>query len=300
MQSLLDKSSVWALITPIAPVEFHARIAQRAGYSGIEYFPWRIPDLQARKGVISQGGVSSIKSAHQSWRSEKSWQEVKQHPNPPLAAFAYLALPEKSASLQGLVRLQDMLGRDLPLVIHPYDEWRGDTQYPLFSYLGNKLVQPTPELLDRWGIKSAEELVQEIKRRGFDGLCLDLYHLRRPAGQIFKTRFGRWQEIIPVLLPDTKEIHLGLGRSEFPAGFDSIQELRDLYGWERKTDIVPMLEMIRDSGWRGPIVTEIPAMAIRKLTAGVKILTPRQLVATHKLLVQNLREIMGRETSSQH
>lgn len=299
MQNLLDKSSVWAIITPVAPVEFHAYIARWAGYSGIEYFPWRRPDWQARRGAISQDGLSSIKSAHQSWRSERSLREVARHPNRLLAAFAYVTLPEKSASLPGLKKLQDMLGQDLPLVIHPYDEWRGDEQYPLFGQLRNKLAQPEPALLGRWGIKSAGDLAREIKRRGFDGLCLDLYHLRRPAGQVFKTRFGPWQEVIPVLLPHTKEIHLGLGRSDIPAEFNSMQELKDLYGWERKTDIIPILEMIRDLGWRGPIVTEIPVKAIREL-AGAKILTPRRLVSTHKVIVQNLKEIMGRQPPSPH
>lgn len=288
MQNMVDSSTPWALP---APIELYSAVAKNSGYSGIEYFPFRIPHIQVRTGMLTRGALNSINSAHQSFRTEKTLTEVRRHPNPRLAAQAFVTMPEKFVSLQDLEKLQRTFKGEFPVVVYPPNEWMNETRSAIFDRLENKLIQPAPELLGAWGINSVEEFMAESKKRGYE-LCLDLYHIRRRVTQGFQTQFGQWQDVLPVLLPQTREIHLGVGRADFQSSFDSMLELRDIYVGDRMTDIIPMLEMVRDSGWIGPIVTEIPAIAAKNLVSDSKITSPSLLVKTHKQIVDNLRSIL--------
>ncbi len=288
MQNMVDTSTLWALL---APMEFYSAVAKKAGYSGIEYFPFRIPHTQVRIGLLTKDALNSVRSAHQSFRTERNLREVRRHPNPKLAAQAFITLPEKFASLKDLEKLQEALGKDLPVVVYPPNEWMGETKPEAFDRLGNKLIQPAPELMGAWGAETVDEFVNEARRRDYE-FCLDLFHIRRQVSQGFQTQFGPWQEVVPALLPSTRAIHLGVGRSDFHGPFDSMQELKDIYSGERETDIVPLLELIRDAGWNGPIVTEIPAASIKSLVSDSKIATPAMLVSVHQQIVDNVRKIL--------
>ena len=289
MLNLLDTSTLWGII---APIEMYATIAKKSGYAGIEYFPYRVPHLQMKKGLVTNNGVNSITSAHQSFRTEKDFEAVRKHPNPKLAAAAYITMPEKFASLKDLEKLQRELGHKIPVVVYPPNEWLGEKRPYIFERLDNKLIQPAPELLGAWGIQTTKQFINKIKNSDYK-LCLDLFHIRRQVTQGFHTQFSRWQEVIPALLPYTKEVHLAVGRSDFQGPFDSAQELKDIYSGERKTDIVPMLELIREFGWTGSIVTEIPATSAKNLISNSKIATPSLLIQVHKQIVANINEIMS-------
>lgn len=282
MQNMVDVSTLWAFI---APVEMYSAVAKRAGYSGIEYFPFRVPHIQVRTGLITNGALKSITSAHQSFRTEKTLKEVRNHPNPKLAAQAYVTMPEKFASLKDLEKLQKELGHKLPVVVYPPNEWMSETRPAIFNKLANKLIQPAPELIEALG-----QNMEKADKFGYK-LCLDLFHIRRNVTQIFESQFGRWQDVLPVLLPKTKEIRLDVGRNDLNGPFDSMQELKDIYSNERKTDIVPMLEAIRDFGWTGPIVTEIPATSAKNLISNAKLATPSMIVRVHSQIVENIKNI---------
>ncbi len=286
MVNMADKPMIWGMLMSLGTV---VKLAQKAGHHGVEYFPWRLADLQVRSGLVSDKTLEGITSAHQSFRSEKSWREIKAHPNPKLALQAYMTTAERIDSLKSLQKLQHK-DCSLPLVIYPYHEWLGEQQYPLFASLYNKLVQAAPELLDRWHVK-AENLGSEAQNRDYSGLVIDLFHLRRLPIQGFTTQFERWQEALPKLLPFTKEIHLGVDRDDMVGSIDSMAELKDLYHGDRNTEIVNMLEMIKREGKANYIVTEIPAQGIARLS-GNTILTPTDWVKAHHKIVQNLQEIL--------
>ena len=289
MQNLMNTSTIWAII---APIELYSTLAKKSDYSGIEYFPFRVPHAQIRTGLLTKNALDSITSAHQSFRTEKNLKDVRKHPNPTIAAKAFITMPEKFGSLADLQKLQRELGHKLPVVVYPPNEWMGESRPEIFKRLDNKLIQPAPELLGTWGVNTTDKFINEVKKRGYK-LCLDLFHIRRQVGQDFQSQFGKWQEVLPVLLPETKEIHLAVGRNDFQGPFDSAQELKDIYFGERKTDIVPMLEAVRDCGWSGPIVTEIPANSAKNLISSSKITTPSMLIAVHKQIVTNIKEIMS-------
>ena len=291
MQNLLDKSTIWSLMVP---TKYYANLAIKAGYDGIEYFPNRIfPDIQGRTGRFSDFAKKSIRSGHQSWRSEKTFQEAKRHSNPSLAILAFFLLPERNSSLKHLKKLQEEIG-DIPLVIYPPHLWKDEKNHPpIFKDLSTKLVQPAPELLEHWGVNNLQEFIKETSRMGYDGLCLDTFHLRRFPTQGTKSKFEDWKDILPLLLPHTKEIHIGVGRDDFKSNFDSMAELKDLYFNKRETDIIPILETIRDFGWKGLITTEIPSKSLRSLIPKKpNIITPQMIVFTHRRIVENLSEVM--------
>lgn len=284
MQNLVDTSTLWALL---APIETFTNISKSAGYQGVEYFPYRIPHTQVRTGLLSKESLRQIDSAHQSFRTEKNLGEVKKHPRPILALKAFITMPEKVASLTDLKILQRKLGKLLPVIVYPQNEWAGETRPAIFDTLVNKLIQPAPELISTLG-----QNMEKADQLGYK-LCLDLFHIRRKVTQGFSTQFRPWQEMLPLLLPQTKEIHLAVGRQDFEGSFDSMAELVDLYYGTRRTDIIPMLELIHRSGWQGPIVTEIPANSITKLAGVSEILTPTVLVNKHRVIADNVRSILS-------
>lgn len=304
MQNLMDASTLWAIV---APIEISSAVARKAGYvrmdgsPNVEYYPYNVPHAQIRTGVVTSSALNSITSAHQSFRTEKSLKEVinfQPKSKRKIAAQAFVTMPEKFASLEDLEKLQRELGHRLPVIVYPPNEWMGEARPEAFRRLDNKLIQPAPELLDAWGVNTIPEFLDKVKAGGYK-LCLDLFHIRRQVTQGFQTQFGRWQDVLPQLLPQTREIHLAVGRNDFQGPFDSAQELKDLYSGERKTEIVPMLETVRDFGWTGPIVTEIPATSAKNLISNSKIATPGMLIKAHSQIVGNIKSIMSRPVPTQ-
>jgi len=292
MQNLLDETILGAVFAASSPIELHVALAKRAGYQGVEFFPFIIPDIQIRTRLYDPSVfLDSVRSAHQSWRSEKTFGEVRKHPRPQAALFAYVTIEEKVASLKTLKRLQDILGESLPMVVFPVDEWRGERGNETFIQLKRKLVQPTPELLRLWKVRTPEEFWQKARSMGFSGICLDLYHIRRlpVEGEV---GFGHWSEVVPSFLPFTREIHLGVGRRDF-RGVDSQKELEDLYTGEGKTDISKILELIKNNRWKGPVVTEIPVVGIRDLLGINRFVTPQEIVRVHQRIVENLKGMIN-------
>jgi len=59
--------------------------------------------------------------------------------------------------------------------------------------------------------------------------------------------------------------------------------------------MISILELIRDIGWTGPIVTEIPATSVKDLVSNSKFATLNMLINVHTQLVKNITNIF-RET----
>ncbi len=259
VMNLFDKSTLY---TAFWPVHAFADTIQEAGYAGLEWHPVRLAGgVQLMAGLVSEDTKDAIRSLHQSWRSEKSIGEVFRHPNRALAAVSYVLLPERIASLDALERLQHVLGRQMPVVLYPSEPHElSGTDRPF----GEKLFQPGAEIMEKWHIDSVDGLMIEAKRRGFTGFALDLFILRVIGKQ--GTRFPAWQDALRQLLSFTQEIHVSAGRVDIPApNIDTIQELRELLAGKGNSELLQMLRTIASSGWRGRIVTEIPAIALASL-----------------------------------
>lgn len=285
---LLDRSTLYMLFLPL---EYWGKIARESGYRGFQWHPIRIglPAIQLARGALSWQAKDSIRSGHQSSRNETNPLQVWRHPNRSLAAISFVTLPDQLASLNNLERLQNVVGRKLPVVLYPPHR-KGEesgTQRPF----GEKLVQPTPEIMRMWGVKTVQQLIEEVSRRGYTGFCLDLLHMR----EIGKPDLSPWQETLPKLLSFTEEIHVSAGRTDVAyrpglVGVDSKAELNDLHSGQRKTELSHILMAIRDLRWHGRIVTEIPASSIKAaLGSKGQFLSPRTLTAEHRQIARVIR-----------
>ena len=114
------------------------------------------------------------------------------------------------------------------------------------------MVIPAPELLDRWGVTTIEEFIDEARKRKYEGFALDAKHLVRQASRFngFKTDFAPMEAIVPQLLAnDTKII--------------SVHPLPDA---DQKTKLEEMvdanelklLNMAQDAKWKGLVVCHYP------------------------------------------
>jgi hypothetical protein len=280
---LWGKSTLYTVFYPIRLL--NEQILKPAGYTGgFEWLPNRtISGFQLKWGLVSSKEKSLIRSAHQSYRSERRLSEAKSF----LALASFLLLPEKVASLDQITRMQKDHGRKLPVVIYPPEE--GERSGVDIGF-GRKLIQPGPEIMASFRASTPGRLISEIKRRGYDGLCLDLVHMRRlgkPGFDLFP-----WEYTLPELLTATEEIHVGAGRND--AGTTEIDhqaELADLYDGTYHTDLPRILRTIRNYGWQGRVVIEIPADAIAALLKK-KTLSVTALADAHRRIVNRVGELI--------
>lgn len=289
--SLFDKSTLYTAFLPMGSL---VNIAKESGYGGFEWHPLRgtVSGLQVNSGLIGKDSKDAIVSLHQSWRSEKSLAEALKHPNRSLATIAYVILPERIASLNDLEHLQKVLGKKLPVVLYPSlpDEESGTERD-----FGEKIFQPYADIMARWGVKTVDELISEAYKRGYTGFAIDLFHMRRP--NIDGVGLNPWQETLPQLLPHTKEVHISAGRTDlhYVKGMpDTESELKGLLDSKGDTELLQMLRAIRESGWKGRVVTEIPAIALHQLRreAGQSS-SIKTLIQDHRKIVGNIQDILA-------
>lgn len=287
--NIFSKSTLY---TALWPAHAYVDAIMEAEYKGFQWLPFRgLPAAeQVNHGLISPYVKDAIRSLHQSYRSEKSFKEALQHPNPFLATLSYVLLPERTASLNDLEQLQKVVGRELPVVLYPPEGLESSGTDKRFA---QKLFQPTPEITKLWGVTTISGLRQEAIKRGYTGFCTDLFHMRVGAENSFTLE--PWQETLPQLLEFTKEIHIAAGRIDIPQDkVDTMSELQDLRDGTRTTELTSMLFEIGRLGWNGRIVTEIPATALRTLrTDRSSFYTPKNLIEDHRRIVGNVHDILS-------
>lgn len=292
VMNLLDKSTFLSAFSTGALIN----TVKESGYRGIEWYPLRTPSgLLISHGLVGQDVKDAIVSLHQSYRSEKSLKKALEHPNQPLALLSYVLLPERIASLDDLEHLQKVLGKKMPVVLYP--SLPGEESGTERDF-GEKLFQPYTEIMVKWRVKTVEELITETKKRGYTGFALDLFHMRRPTQDDRGINLlDPWEESLPQLLPYTKEVHISAGRTDlfYLRGIPETEnELDDLLGGQGNTELMKMLKVIKRSGWKGRVVTEIPASALHQLAiARGQSTSAKNLIQDHRKIVENIQDILG-------
>lgn len=288
--SLLSLFDTSMLYTAFWPMYAFADTVYEAGYEGLEWHPVRglRAGIDIKTGMAKTEDLQAIKSLHQSYRNEKSLNEVWNHSHRTLAAFAYLLLPERVDSLKDLEFIQESVGKELPVVLYdPHDGEKSGTNlgFP------EKLIQPAPNLYEKWDAALlTKEFLEKLYQKGYTGLCLDLYHMRAT-----NDRFGytKWEDALPILLPHTKEIHVSAGRvDQDQPHIDTISELLDLIYGRTDRGLLKMLAEVKKMGWHGKVVTEIPASAIHRLNPDSKFLDTKSLIWYHKRIVENIQNVL--------
>lgn len=239
--------------------------SKRANYHGLEWHPLsvRVPaGLQVESGIVGENFKRSILSAHQSFRGERNIRQVYRHPNKLMALASYFLLPYSTDSLGNLERLQKVVGRDLPVILSPPV---GDLEETgmLYRPFGERLFQPTTEVMKRWNVGSIDGLIEEYQLRGYDGFCFDTVHSR----VLRAVDLGKDTDGLRRVLEHTREVHLSAGRTDMNWYYrnpDPLSDLRELVGSEGGE----FSNFVRDiaNNWSGgAVVTEIPASSIFQL-----------------------------------
>lgn len=269
---------------PILSASFYMDQARNAGYEGIEWHPLRnstIAGIQTNTGLLlAQDEKDYIRSAHQTWRTQRSIAEALRHPNKAIALGSYALFTEADDSLRAIEDLQIKLGRKLPTVVYPELEATRD-----FWDFETKTFQPKKSVMEALGAKDIPDMIEKAKAMGFTGITADIHHM---------LDLGAWQDVLPQILPFTTEIHIAVGRVDgLNVDPQTMTKLEDLYFGRRGSEIYQILEMIKNSGWTGMVVTEIPAAALRELRAKNKDrITSADFVEDHRKIVDNLKEAL--------
>lgn len=276
---LLGRRTFYLFFFPFKQIK---NIAIDAGYDGLEWTPNNtLAGKQLEMGLVSRQDLTIIKSGHQSFRRDKNLLQAWRRLNKKFSVPSYFYFPEERASLDNLEKIQKILGRKLDVVLYsPHLQEESGTKRPF----GEKLIQPTSHLMEQWQVQNTNEFVLEAQKRGYTGFALDLFHFRAPSSG--HTSLHPWSKTLPQLLPFTKEIHVSAGRVDIPgSSIPTMAELQDLLEGTEKTDLLKMLKVIKSSGWKGRVVTEIPSVALG-------VWSPKGLIEKHKRIVRTIRRYL--------
>lgn len=282
--SHLDPSTAYSVAWPIAE---HVSIARRAGYQGVEAWPQRFgPTFEFKFDLLSANEKHGITSVHQSPvgvnRNKVQISRLQQS----------IVLPEMNSSLSVLEDIGKQAG-DVPAVLFR----EAPASYMKESGYSFKQIQTDPETAEAWGIlepdagDAAKEYVRKAKLNLFDGIVIDTHHIRRKntlTGQ--DNPLGDWKKSIPQLLPYCREIHIGIGRTDYPDMAESAQEELDdlLNGGQKDSEVVQMLRFIADQGWKGLMVVEFRPTSIKEEYKRKLFIPPSDLVSTYGRIRETL------------
>ncbi len=281
--AVLNFLGLATIYTTLLPIDAFVDLASESGYQGLEYHPLKwIPGISINHGRISE--PDKIRSVHEGFRGQKTILDALKHPNKALAIQAIMMLPYGPTSVEELNKLQEIVGRKLDIVLYPKDSSSEEVQLGRHTDFGENTYQPTRDVMKMWGVKTIDEMLRKGESLGYTGITYDTAHSRT---------LSPWQEHLPDLLERgiVKEIHLSAGRIDM--GYDNaIAELSDLLFGTRHTELLQMLQTIKDSGWQGRVVTEIPIGAIKVLKKRGPIITPKQMMDDHRRIVDNASAIL--------
>lgn len=267
---------------------------------GIEVMPTRQIEIE-----VALGMTEGIRAEHQSPRTERGRDVFKREKDFRMSnrlrtlASCFL-LPQIDQSFNSLVRIHKKVqektdrslentDRSLSAVLYPSAPLhRWETDRELAEKLPERLFQPCPEVVEKWQVKTPEDLIWKMRRRHYTGICFDTFHSRRPP-------FDNWRAVLPIIYGEVKEIHVSAGRVDI-AGTPSekaetIGDLEGLFDINLKTELNALLRWFYRQGWEGRVVIEIPPAGLAKYYQA-NILTPQQLTEGYRRVVENVREIL--------
>lgn len=243
---------------PFCGVTKYRQIAEEIGCY-LDFWPINPgPSFQVARKGLKPDDKSIIVSASGSYRGETSLTQAWAHKNKALAIPSYFFFPHRDDfNTVGLVteQLRRYDGRQIPVVQYPESprEKRDEILTP-------RLVQPVPEEFIKQSIRTPDDLDKYLLTNSFDGFCFDTQHSR------FLFTDPRFRHLFEEVIKRSSLVHVSLGRSDaqrpdYP--IDAQKELRDVtFPDNRFTQIARLLLEIRDSGFDGTYVLEIPVESI--------------------------------------
>jgi hypothetical protein len=292
--SLLGKSTITAV--PRLTTDEFAQIKEDLGIDGYEWHPTKnmTSSHEINNGNIRGNFRESILSAHQSYLGQRTLFDVgkaiSQKPGQwPLIVGSYVFLPYSVDSLQNIVTLQEVVGKKLPVVIYPTED--NSSQSSSLNSFGERLFQPTQEVMNIWGVKTIEELLEMYPDKGMDGICLDTTHSRILANIDLRKDL----RALKLVLRHTKEIHIRPGALDMQSHYnqkDPLGDLRQLLGNDENAWYPMFIKSISGSWEGGRIITEVQTQALEafhKETYGKDVAVNLDIILYyHKQITDNL------------
>lgn len=262
--NILDPSTIGQALT--WDIQKHVDMAEASGWNGrIELWPQgMIPLIQISQGIPTELR-SKITSAHQSFREGRiGIHNVKEA----------LFLPESVSSVGQLEAIDSQVG-GIPVVLY-----RNVSRERLdASPLRVKQTQTDAQACTQWNVSSPQEFLDAVEANGFTdehgnpAVVWDTHHVRHADTKSNRANpLAQWRKSLPVLLPFTREIHLGVGRED-SGDMDKAQirsEAEDLLNkGQKNTEVVEMLRSIADRGWHGLVVLEMRPSVIKSIVGSM-------------------------------
>lgn len=288
--SILDKATLGQALT--WSIGDHVTTARSTGYNGVELWPQgRKPLTQIKSGELSQIERDGITSTHQTVAKDLT-DSIRTFSLPDIEVSLMMA--ERFKSLNYLEKIRLLVNRDIPVVLFsstPKD-FLETTKYR------EKGIQTDPALCSEIGATNAEEFIEAILGMGFTNVVIDTHHLRRPNIETGgENPLSDWQKSVPVLLPYTNEIHVGLGRIDY-GGVPRTEIDAELWDFmndgRQNTDVVKLLRSIAGTDWKGLVVLETRPSAIKDVLnqKGFQ-LSERILIDSFERIRNTLYQIFG-------
>lgn len=260
-------------------------VATSYGYDQIEWRPLSHSKVERQIEEKCDPSFAIVGSAEQSFRGEKTWQDVWNHKNRAIAAVAYMLFPHRTESLRTLQSLQK-IRPDIPMTVYPAIN---EEEEALHSGLAHKLIQPNPDVVDAWNAKSFEDLMFQYDQRGY-GINLDLFHFLRLQSCFLLPPIN---EAVLIMGDQVKEIQYSANRTDFgkEKGTPFEQELLagttlaydDVIKKSSKSKEMRLLLEMFDQGFQGSVVTEV--ITDRWI--------PRTNAKQHRTIAKNLKQLVS-------
>jgi len=266
-----------------------------APYEGMQYTPMRYLDSSARPHRMDPELCDRIEGGHQTWFSGDYVQDRIQLRRPwefqnAVILGSALFTPTASGSLRALQALQSRVARQIPVVLYPT---RDNAEIAATRDVFNeRIFQPKPDIYSAWSIepnqapqKICADIREALHRRGYTGVAFDAFHWRIPD----QTHdLPPWEQGIESLFDEIDEFHVSAGRVDYPAtSIDTIGELRGLLNGDTNTVLAQMMDRLRQAGWKGRVVVEVPLAGLQKVSG--KKLSDNDVLNAHEKIVATVR-----------
>jgi hypothetical protein len=276
------QASTASLVTPSLdtfthPLAYYADNSREVGYDAGQYHPQtRLTRVgrQTRSGQLTADEKAFIASAHQSFGRSMPAALIALRAEGLAPLKASVVFEDTNDSLNSIDALQEHTG-PLPVVVYP------DTDAAKRPWKFKETVyQPTDYVMREF---------ERGRELGYSGLAYDNHHVQTigPLEEVTAQIFDAYKTGDV----DIPEIHFSLGRTDTGEDSMALEKLDDFYHGRKNSGIFQLLEQIKNSGWFGRLVVEIPYFAFRNVRRRNKDnMSGKTLFEDHRRIVDNLRE----------
>ena len=255
--------------------EWLGEFAQEAGYDGIEWHPTVHSPRHVAAAVNS--GALTVVSLHASSRTNEVSRGIELDPyaqrgwrqrllDGPLGR---LVMPETVASARWMQQLQRGIGTTLPAVFYPQLHADVDQQMLASAQARRNLLRPSDHVARLTGAETPDALGAEMRRRGYQGYCIDTVDVRRRDGTEQTGVVSDLERSLPALAVQARAVRVSLNDQRAVQGEPNIpsqQELRETLQGVYRGELRSILDAVRAPGRIDYAVVALTTGALAEVT----------------------------------